>query len=165
MTRKTGRFLAGISGAVVLAGIVLGGVALIPGGAHALEAADVRPRVEHHLREAERIAQHFEGVARQECPRFPSPDEWQSYLDGEVDRVVLLVAHLDQAWVEAKRTGDQNVRRLAKAPRRRLEEARGLVDKLQACAADNGSTFAPLAVWSRIEREVPRRQQEVALPQ
>lgn len=163
MTRRAERLLATVGGAVALA--LLGGVAAIPDRAHALEAAEVRPRVEHHLREAERIAHHFEGIAREECPRFPSPDEWQSYLDGEIDRVVLLVAHLDQAWVEAKRTGDQDVRRLAKAPRRRLEEARGLFDRLQACAADNGATLAPLALWRRIEREAPRRQQEVALPQ
>src|SRR5512145_1292588 len=94
----------------------------------------VWPRVAHHLDEASRLATHFEGVLRESCPRFASPAEWDTYLDGELQRVVLLVAHVEQAWVEAKMTADDDVRRAAKAPRRRVQEARGLVDKLAGCA-------------------------------
>jgi hypothetical protein len=86
-------------------------------------------------------------------------------LDGEVERVVLLVAHVEQAWVEAKQTGDDDVRRAAKAPRRRLEEARTLLDKLQKCASDNGTSFSQMSVWKRIEREVPERQAQITQPQ
>jgi len=82
-----------------------------------------------------------------------------------VDRVVLLWAHVEQAWIEAKQTGDDDVRRAAKAPRRRLEDARALLDKMQTCAADNGASFSQGTVWRKIEREVPRRQAQIALPQ
>ena len=124
-----------------------------------------RARMEHHLREASRLAQHFDGVMSADCPRFPSPREWSAYLDGEIEQVVLLVAHLEQAWYEATRTGDDDVRRTAKAPRKRLDQARALLDKLQGCAEDNGASFSSTGVWRRIEREVPQRQTEIALPQ
>jgi len=124
----------------------------------------VRPRVEHHLRQAEQIASHLQHVMSGSCPRFGSPREWTTYLDGEVEQVVLLVAHVEQAWVEAKETGDDDVRRAAKAPRKRLEQARALIDKLQGCAGDNGAAFSPMGVWRRIEREVPQRQLDIALP-
>jgi hypothetical protein len=125
---------------------------------------EARARVEHHLREADQIIRHFEDAASAECPRFASPGEWSRYFDGEVDRVTLLVAHVEQAWVEAKRVGDDDVRRAAKAPRRRLGEARGEIGKLRGCAADNGAKVSLLAVWSRIERDVPSRQAAIALP-
>lgn len=126
---------------------------------------DARVRMEHHLKEANRLARHFDGVLGADCPKFPSPREWSAYLDGEIDQVVLLVAHLEQAWYEATRTGDDDVRRTAKAPRKRLDQARALLDKLQGCAEDNGAAFSAMAVRRRIEREVPQRQTEIALPQ
>ena len=129
-----------------------------------LTAEQALPRVEHHLHEVEQIARHFESVMHSGCRRFSTPDEWRTYFDGEIDQMILMAAHLEQAWVEAKRTGDDGVRRAAKAPRRRLEDARGLVDKLQGCAADNGTSFDPMDVWRRVEREVPRRRVEIALP-
>ena len=129
-----------------------------------LTAEQALPRVEHHVREAEQIARHFQSVTQSDCPRFATPAEWRGYFKGEVDQVVLMMAHVEQAWVEAKRTGDDDVRRTAKAPRRRLVDARALVDKLQGCAADNGASFGPVQVWRRIEREVPQRQAEIALP-
>jgi hypothetical protein len=132
--------------------------------AQAQTVEEVRARVDHHLREADQIIRHFEDVVSSDCPRFASREEWRQYFDGEVDQATLLVAHVEQAWIEAKRVGDDDVRRAAKAPRRRLDEARGALDKLQTCAADNGTSFSPLAVWSRIEREVPRRQEAIALP-
>jgi hypothetical protein len=128
-------------------------------------ADEVRPRVDHHLRQVEDLAQHFETVLAAQCPRFGSTAEWDRYLDGEVERVVLLVAHVEQAWVEAKTTGDDDVRRQAKAPRKRLEQARALLGKLSDCAGDNGSSLNQMGLWRRIEREVPQRQTEIALPQ
>src|SRR5687767_3546061 len=83
-------------------------------------AEEARARMEHHLREVSQLADHFEGVMSGGCPRFASPGEWRAYLDGEIERIVLLMAHLEQAWVEAKHTGDDDVRRDAKAPRRRV---------------------------------------------
>ena len=126
--------------------------------------SDPRGRVEHHLHEVETLTRHFQTVLSTDCPRFGSPREWQRYFDGEVDRVVLMMAHLEQAWVEAKRTPDDDIRRTAKAPRREVERGRALLDKLQQCASDNGAAFVPLLVWQRIEREVPRRQAQIALP-
>ncbi|HEV8642440.1 MAG TPA: hypothetical protein VGV13_15215 [Methylomirabilota bacterium] len=127
-------------------------------------AAQVQPRVGHHVRRASEIADHFDAVLRNGCPRFTSPAGWQAYVDGEVDRLVLLLAHVEQAWVEAKTTGDDGVRRAAKAPRRRLGETRSLVDKLSACARDNGARLEVGPLWRRVEREVPVRQAEIALP-
>lgn len=126
---------------------------------------EVRPRVDHHLRAVETLAQHFESMLSADCPRFASAGEWDRYLDGEVERVVLLMAHVEQAWIEAKTTGDDDVRRVAKAPRKRVEQARTLVGKLSGCADANGSTLNQLALWRRIERRVPQRQAEIALPQ
>jgi len=96
--------------------------------------------------------------------RSLEPAQWD--LDSELPgwRVRELVAHLEQAWYEATRTGDDDVRRTAKAPRRRLEQARSLLDKLQGCAQSNGASFSPASVWRRIEREVPQRQMDIALP-
>ena len=127
-------------------------------------AAEVLPRVEYHLGRIGELTQHFEGVLHSPCPRFATAKEWNSYFDGEVDRVVLLVAHVEQAWREALQTGDDDVRRAAKAPRKRLEEARSLLDKLQKCAGDNGASFSQMGVWRKIEREVPERQVEITQP-
>ena len=127
-------------------------------------AEEVRPRVEHHLIEAEQIVRHFEDVIAEECPRFDTATERRAYIDGEVERVVLLVAHLDEAWSEAKRTSDKNVRRAAKAPRAQLGQAQSLVAKLQTCVGDDGASLEPGAIWRRVEREVPRRRAEIALP-
>ena len=124
----------------------------------------MRTRVEHHLREVDQIIRYFQDAVNADCPRFSSRDEWQQYFDGEVERVTLLVAHVEQAWIEAKRVGDDDVRRAAKAPRRRLGEARGAIEKLQACAGRQRRQLLALAVWNRIEREAPRRQEAIALP-
>jgi hypothetical protein len=129
------------------------------------QAAEARTRMEHHLREVGQLAEHFESVMGRDCPRFASPIEWRAYLEGEIERVVLLIAHLEQAWVEAKHTGDDDVRRDAKAPRKRVDQARALLDKLSACADRNGAPFSQMAMWRRIEREVPQRQSEISLPE
>jgi hypothetical protein len=129
-----------------------------------MTAEEARPRVEHHLVEAEQIVRHFETVIAEDCPRFDSSTERRAYIDGEVERVVLLVAHLDEAWSEAKRTSDKDVRRAAKAPRAQVSHAQSLVTKLQTCAGDDGAKLEPRVVWRRIEQEVPRRRAEIALP-
>ena len=127
-------------------------------------AEEARPRVEHHLTEAEQIVRHFAGVLAQECPRFDTAGERRAYVEGEIERVVLLVAHLDQAWAEAKRTSDKDVRRAAKAPRAQVNSAQRLVTKLQTCVGDDGASLEPTAIWRRVEQEAPRRRAEIALP-
>ena len=127
-------------------------------------ADEARPRVEHHLIAADQIVRHFESVIAEDCPKLDSAGERQAYIDGEIERVVLLVAHLDEAWSEAKRTSDKDVRRAAKAPRAQVGQAQNLVTKLQTCAGDGGASLEPRAVWRRVEQEVPRRRTEIALP-
>ena len=129
-----------------------------------LPAAEIQPRVDHHIREVGALIEHFETFVAGECPRFSTTAAWETYAESEIDRMLLLAAHAEQAWVEAKRTGDDDVRRAAKAPRRRLDEASRILNKLSACAEDNGVTLAPGSVYRRIERELPRRQSEIALP-
>ena len=150
------RVLACAVALALLAPIVTAAVEAVP--------AEPRERVAYHVQEAEQIAQHFEGVMAKDCPRFSSKEEWRSYFDGEVDRVVLMMAHLEQAWIEAKRTHDDDIRRAAKAPRKHVEEARALLGKLEGCARDNGTSFVPFEVFRKIEREVPKRQAQIALP-
>jgi hypothetical protein len=125
---------------------------------------DPHERVAHHLRAVDEISTHFESVVAAACPRFQTRTEWTQYVDGEVDRMTLLVAHLEEAWLEAKQTKDKELRRQAKAPRRRVEDARTLLEKLERCADDNDATLEPFVLWRRIERDVPRRQAEIALP-
>jgi hypothetical protein len=130
----------------------------------ALTPDAARARVEHHLRHVGQIADHFESVIADSCPSFPAPAAWETYVSGETEQLVLLMAHLEQAWLEAKRTGDDELRRVAKAPRAQSDHLRQLVEKLRGCAEANGASFSPGAVWRRVEREVPLRQADVALP-
>ncbi len=123
-----------------------------------------RARVAHHVREVNVLQRHFEGVMRDTCPRFASTADWKRHLDGEVDRVVLLLAHLEQAWLRGKRTGGDDRPRPPKAPRQQLAGARALLDKLSDCADDHGASVSAFSLWRRIEREVPKRQAEIALP-
>jgi hypothetical protein len=141
---------------------VLGLAAVVSAGDRTADEA--RPRVEHHLLEADQIVRHFESVIAEDCPRFDSAADRRAYIDGEVDRVVLLVAHLEEAWSEAKRTSDKGVRRAAKAPRAQMGQAQSLVTKLQACMGGGGASLEPRAIWRRVEQEVPRRRAEIALP-
>jgi hypothetical protein len=127
-------------------------------------AADIQPRVEYHIKEVGVLIQHFETFVAGTCPRFETTAEWNTFAEGEIDRMLLLAAHAEQAWVEAKRTGDDEVRRAAKAPRRRLDDAPQILNKLSTCAEGNGVTLSPGSVYRRLERELPRRQSEIALP-
>jgi len=152
------RILTAVAATIVL-------VAAVHAGAADREpASEIQPRVDHHIREATVLAQHFETLVGAQCPRFPNAGEWNAYVEGEVDRMLLLAAHVEQAWVEAKRTGDDDVRRAAKAPRRRLDDAPQIMDKLAACAQDHGATLSPGSVYRRIERDLPGRQADIALP-
>ena len=45
-----------------------------------------------------------------------------------------------------------------------MEAARSLLDKLSGCAEDNGAPLSSMTMWRRIEREVPPRQAQIALP-
>ena len=135
-----------------------------PARAEWLPAAEIQPRVEYHIREVGALIEHFETFVAGECPRFTTTADWETYAESEIDRMLLLAAHAEQAWVEAKRTGDDDVRRFAKAPRRRLDDAPQIVNKLSACAEDNGATLSPGSVYRRLERDLPRRQSEIALP-
>jgi hypothetical protein len=140
------------------------GLGATPAYAGDLPAEDVRPRVEHHLRLAGELTDHFDAILRDGCPRFSTPAQWEAFVNGQMDRVILLAAHVEQAWVEAKATSDDDVRRAAKAPRRRLDEARTLLTKLSGCAEANGSILPTGVLWRQFEREVPRKQAEIALP-
>lgn len=139
-------------------------VALLAVPVSAAAPTEPKDRVAHHLQAAALLTKHFEGVLGTECPRFASAADWKKHFDLEVERVVLLLAHLEQAWLEAKRTGDDDLRRTAKAPRQRSGEARALVEKLQICADQHGTGFTPMTLWWRIERAVAHRQAEIALP-
>src|SRR5437899_6227905 len=141
---------------------VLGLAAVVSAGDRTADEA--RPRVPHHLIETDQIVRQFESVIAEDCPRFDSTAERRAYIDWEVDRIVLLVAHLEEAWSEAKRTSDKDVRRAAKAPRAQVGQAQSLVTKLQTCMGDGGASLEPRAIWRRVEQEVPRRRGEIALP-
>jgi hypothetical protein len=144
--------------------VALGLVAPATARANREAAADIQPRVDHHVKEVNAQIRHFEAFVAGECPHFDSVQEWTTYADGEIERMLLMVAHAEQAWVEAKRTGDDTVRQSAKAPRRRLDDAPQILNKLVSCAEDNGVTLSAGSVYRRIERDLPRRQSEIALP-
>ena len=127
-------------------------------------AAEVEPRVAFHVRQANALADHFDALLGGACPRFPTRDEWDAYVEREIDRVVLMVAHVEEAWSEAKTTPDDDVRRAAKAPRRRIKDALPLADKLQACAESNGARLDGAELLQHVEREVPRRRAEIGIP-
>jgi hypothetical protein len=147
---------------IVLAALLL--VAAGPADANRESAEDIRPRVDHHVRELGILVQHFEEFVAGSCPHFATPAEWETYANREIDQMLNMVAHAEQAWVEAKRTGDDTVRQAAKAPRRRLDEAPKILEKLSGCAQDNGVDLSPGTVYRRIERDLPKRQSEIALP-
>ena len=151
-------------GYLVLLAVTLAVGVAVPAHANREAAADIQPRVDHHIREVGILVQHFETFVAAECQRFETTEEWRAYAEREIDQMLLLVAHAEQAWVEAKRTGDDDVRRSAKAPRRRLDDAPQILNKLSACAESNGVTLSPASVYRRIERDLPRRQSEIALP-
>jgi hypothetical protein len=132
-------------------------------GAQMPPAPTAEARVHHHLREVSALAGHFERLLREPCPRFATPAEWTAYLEGEVDRVILLNAHLKEAASVARRTGDEALVQVARAPRRRADEALALVVKFQGCARENGAELDPFALARRVDRQVRQRRAEIRL--
>jgi hypothetical protein len=116
------------------------------------------------VRHAAELADHFDALLRDGCPRLATAADWRAFVEAEVDRLVLMVAHAEQAWTEAKRTADDDVRRTAKGSRRRLTDARTVIEKWQGCAQEHGAVLELAPIKRRIEREVPRRKAEIALP-
>jgi hypothetical protein len=159
MPRRPGCLSVLVSSALV---ILSGGGAAAASATRSL--AEARERVSYHVRQVETIAEHLGRTMSAPCPRLGTPAEWTQFQDAQFDEVVLLLAHLQQAWVEAKAGGDDEVRREAKAPRRRKDEGLRFVEKLRACAVENGAAFDPLVLWTRVEEEVRRRRSEIALP-
>lgn len=148
-------------GIAVAVGAVLAGG---PVAAAELPPEEARARVTLHLDHAGELLRHFEAVLEGPCPDLETAAEWRAHLDAEVDRMTLLVARLAEAWEEAKRTGDDDVRRQAKAPRRLAERAPELVNTYRVCAGELVEEIEFLALWRRIERDVPSRRAEIALP-
>ena len=135
----------------------------VPAHANREAAADIQPRVDHHIREAGVLVQHFETFVTGACRLFATADEWNTYAESEIDRMLLMVAHVQQAWVEAKRTGDDDVRRrAAKRPRRRMDDAPQILTKLAAWPRTTARRSRRSRWYRRIERDLPRRQSEIA---
>lgn len=149
---------------LILACVTVAAQAAMAGPA-ARSVPEARVRVDHHLHEVLNVTGRLGVVLAAPCPTFATAEEWKKFQEARVNDVVLLLAHLEQAWVEAKSVKDDGLRREAKAPRRQVEQGRRLVAKLQTCAEENHASFSPLGVWMRIEREVPQRQAEIALPE
>ncbi len=145
--------------------VVLIAVSTASTGAAERSVSEARERVNHHLREVEAVAARLGVVLAEPCPRFQSRAEWEQYEDARVEDVVLLLAHLKQASAEAKTVQDEELRREARAPRSRADEARRLVAKLQGCAAANDAALDLVGLMHRIEQEIPRRRAEIRLPE
>jgi hypothetical protein len=139
-------------------------VALAPPPGEVWPPADPRARIEHHLARVHDLADHFEAVLALDCPRFDDPLQWQRYVDAEIDRAVLLAAHLREASAEARRAGSHELRELARSARHRFRDGRALYRKLNACARANGGSLGLLALYRRMEADLPGRQAEIALP-
>src|SRR5262245_54963683 len=54
-----------------------------PASAGDLPPDAVRPRVEYHLRAANELADHFDAVVRNGCPRFTTTSQWDAYVNDE----------------------------------------------------------------------------------
>src|SRR5262249_61550643 len=80
---------------------------------------DVRARVDYHVRQATELAEHFDDVIKNDCPRFGSSGEWQADVDDEVSRMGLMAGHGEQGGVGGKTTGDARGGQAAEATRQR----------------------------------------------
>lgn len=144
------------------AGLVL--AAPGPAATDASALAQAQARIDFHLTEAEALREALAPVLTGPCPRFPTPAAWDVFLARLVDRGVTFVAHLDEAWREAK-TGGDDLRRRVKAARRELlagGDPRRLVGKLTRCAWRNGSPLDPWSLWREVSAQVADRRREVA---
>jgi len=157
------RWRPGRASARLLVAATLLAAAPAPAGEN-LPAAEVEPRVAHHVRHASALADHFEALLEGACPRLATREEWDAWVEREIDRAALMWAHVEEAWAEAKTTADDDVRRAAKAPGRRIKGKLPLAAKLQACAESHGAELDAGALWRRMEGEVQRRRARIALP-
>jgi hypothetical protein len=123
-----------------------------------------RDRVEFHLERIRNLAAHFQRRLVEPCPRFPTPAEWDAFLDAEVGQAVLLAAHIKEAGTIARRSREEDLIRAVDVPQARGQEARGLAEKVEACARDNGATVDLMKIARRVQRELPRRRAEIRLP-
>src|SRR5207253_8020626 len=76
--------------------------------------AEARVRVDHHLEAVDSVASRLGAVLVEPCPRFSGAAEWSQFEAARVNDVVLLMAHLEPAWIEAKAVKDDTLRREAK---------------------------------------------------
>jgi hypothetical protein len=123
-----------------------------------------RDRVEFHLERVRALTDHFQRWLAEPCPRFATRSEWDEFLDAEIGQAVLLAAHLREASTIARRSREEDLIRAAQAPEGRFPEARGMADKVEACARDNGATVDIMRIVRRVQRELPQRRAEIRLP-
>jgi hypothetical protein len=127
-------------------------------------AARVEARVGFHLERAEVLREALAAVAYGPCRRLASPAAWDAYLASLVDEGMTLVAHLDEATREAKRSGDAALRARVAATKRRFipPDPAGVVARLARCARQNGAVLDTRAHWERVTAEIPGRRLAVA---
>lgn len=145
------RFIAvGLLFSCALPGAVLAAGPAAPGA---------EARLGFHLARAAALRDTLAPFVYGPCPRFPSRAAWDSYLAGRVDEGVTLAAHLDEAWREAKASGDQTLQARVKAEKRQMLVGNPvqLVGKLTTCAWKNGSSVDPMGLWKRATDDVRRR--------
>jgi hypothetical protein len=154
-----------------LVGLVLGlGLVLVLHGAGAApgrlpaDRAAAEARVAFHLARAEALHRALAPAVYGPCPRLPGRAAWDAHLAALVDEGVTFAAHLAEAWREAKRADDAELRLRVKATKRRLltGDPVALVTKLSRCAWNHGSVLDVMAVWRRAADEVPGRRRQVA---
>jgi hypothetical protein len=152
-------------------GLVLGfGLVLVFHGAGAdpdrppADRAAAEGRTVFHLARAEALHRALAPAVHGPCPRLPGRAAWDAHLAALVDEGVTLAAHLAEAWREAKRADDAELRARVKATKRRLltGDPVALVTKLTRCAWHHGSVLDVVAVWRHAAAEVPERRRQVA---
>jgi hypothetical protein len=121
-------------------------------------------RVAFHLARAAALRDALAPDVYGPCRTFPSPAAWERYLDGLLEEGVTFAAHLDEAWRNAKRSGDPDLGERVKAAKRRMlvGDPVRLVAKLKTCAWRNGAPLDLMGLWRRAVAEVPGRRQDVA---
>lgn len=158
---------AGVAALSLVAGLALALPSAAAEGPAAPEGSAARraeARLAFHLARAEALREALAPDVYGPCRRFESPAAWNRYLAGLVDQGITFVAHLEEAWREAKRADDPALRARVKAARRRMlvGDPVRLVRKLVSCAARNGSPLDLWTLWTRAAAEEPRRRGEVA---
>ncbi|MGH7268347.1 MAG: hypothetical protein ACREMB_26305 [Candidatus Rokuibacteriota bacterium] len=127
-------------------------------------AAGAEARLRFHLARAATLRETLAPFVYGPCPEFPSRTAWESHLAGRVAQGVTFAAHLDEAWREAKASGDRELQARVKAVKRGMLVGNPvqLVGKLTSCAWKNGASLDPWGLWKRATEEVRRRRVELA---